>query len=381
MQDSFAEITLLDAHVHYAHPAYKDSLLEIMQAMAVSSFNVVCTPHQQRLSLVPDALHLKAHAPGQVYVFGGLDISVLFTAPQTAGERFAACVDQLLAMGCDGIKMIEGKPQMRKLLPIPAFSSASYDPYWQHMAERGVPLLFHVNDPEEFWDAERVPQWARERDWFYGDGSYISNEQQYTEIIEVLDRYPDLKVIFAHFFFLSAQLPRLADYLDRYPNMMIDLTPGIEMYTNFAQNPQMVREFFLRYQDRIIFGTDIGAKALLATPEQGIEADESQGRIQLVRSFLEREGAFQLQSESGFLFGRGELAFEGIALPEPVLRKIYRDNFITLSSAAPRALNPGAIIAECIRLEHTIQAMGAVNPAQPGDTSIAALVKDYFMAL
>ncbi len=76
-------------------------------------------------------------------------------------------------------------------------------------------------------------------------------------------------MIFAHFFFLSAQLPRLAELFERFPNMHVDLTPGIEMYHNFSRNPQATRDFFLRYQERILFGTDIGAKALLASPGSG----------------------------------------------------------------------------------------------------------------
>jgi len=113
-------------------------------------------------------------------------------------------------------------------------------------------------------------------------------------VINVLQRHPDIKVVFAHFFFMSAQLERLGEYLDRYPNMCVDLTPGIEMYRNFSKNPEGARNFFRKYQDRILYGTDIGAKALLATPDEGIQKGESWSRINLVRSFLEKSGEFKL---------------------------------------------------------------------------------------
>jgi hypothetical protein len=352
--------------------------MDVLDRLHVARLNVVCTPHRSRLSLVPDALHLKAHFLDRVYVFGGLDISALFIAPQQAGAVFADYVDTLLDLGCDGVKMIEGKPEMRKMLPTPPFDSEAYASYWARLAERKVPLIFHVNDPEEFWDPDRVPEWARERGWFYGDDSFIDNETQYTEVVNVLERHPDLPVIFAHFFFLSAQLSRLAEYLDRYPNMCVDLTPGIEMYHNFSAVPEAAREFFLTYQDRVIFGTDIGAKALLAAPEEGIDPLDSQARVTLVRTFLETEGEFWLPEGGAFLFGQPETPFRGIDLPRPVLEKIYHKNFERMAGTKPRDLDPAAIVAECERLKTMIGMLGAAQPDVPGDPSVAQMVRSFF---
>ncbi len=378
MDKPFKSIPVLDCHIHYGHPAFMPGLIQIMDMNRVENFNIVCTPHRTRLSLVPDALHLKAHYPERVYVFGGLDISPLFIARENCGALFSDYVDTLISMGCDGVKMIEGKPDMRKNLPIPSFDSPAYEPYWARMEAAGFPLIFHVNDPEEFWDAARVPEWARQQGWFYGDGSYINNEAQYSEIINVLRRHPGINVVFAHFFFLSAQLERLAGYLDEFPNMHVDLTPGIEMYHNFSLAPERVHDFFVKYQDRILFGTDIGAKALLATPELGIEASESELRLGLVRAFLETEGPFSPNPEQGFLFSKFGGAFQGIGLPDDVLEKIYHKNFKRLAGNKPRPINRVAIIGECQRLGAMIPVMGAAQPGETGDTSIVEMVRAYF---
>ena len=375
----FPKRKIIDGHVHYAHYAYQDSLMRLLDKAGIDKLAVVCTPDEQRLSLVPDALLLKAAYPDRVYVFGELDISSLFMAPDIAGEAFAHYVDVLRGLGADGVKMIEGKAEMRKRLPIPDFDDPVYAPYWEKMADLGMPLIFHVNDPEEFWDADKVPDWAREMGWFYGDGSYIDNEDQYRQVLAVLDRHPSLKVAFAHFFFLSAQLDRLADYLDRYPNMHVDLTPGIEMYFNFAREPEKTREFFIKYQDRIIYGTDIGARALLRDREAGIEAEESLARIEVVRGFLENDGPFNL-THAGFLFGGREAEFYGINLPEDVLDKIYYQNFERFAGAAPKPLNKEAILEEAQRLETMINAMAAVQPGLSGDTSSVNRVQEYFQA-
>jgi predicted TIM-barrel fold metal-dependent hydrolase len=378
MPPAFADLPLVDGHVHFGHPAFMPGLMRIMDENQVGRFNIVCTPHRTRLSLVPDALFVKAHAPGRIYVFGGLDISPLFMAPDSCGKLFAAYVDQLMAMGCDGVKMIEGKPDMRKTLPIPPFDSPAYEPYWAKLEEAGVPLVFHVNDPEEFWDAEKVPEWARYQGWFYGDGAFINNEAQYAEVLHVLERHPGLKVIFAHFFFLSNQLPRLAGLLDRFPNMHVDLTPGIEMYYNLSRQAEAARAFFLKYQERILFGTDIGAKALLATPEMGIEPGESALRIRVVRSLLENEGEYRLEVGNGFLFGRFAGPYHGLGMPAEVLQKIYAGNFERLAGSRPKALNPGAIVSECERLGGLIPMMAATQPGVTMDLSVVEQVKTHF---
>lgn len=377
---TFSQRRIIDGHIHYAHYSYANSLMAILDQAGIDRLGVVCTPDEQRLSLVPDALHLKAMYPEKVYVFGGLDISPLFMTSNTAGEAFAHYVDVLCKMGVDGIKMIEGKAEIRKRLPIPDFDDPVYAPYWEKLAQAQVPLIFHVNDPETFWDAERVPEWARKMGWYYGDGTYIDNEDQYRQVLNVLDRHPDLKICFAHFFFLSGQLERLGGYLDRYPNMRVDLTPGIEMYFNFAENPQKSRDFFIKYQDRILYGTDIGARALLADRDGGIETEESLARIEVVRGFLENEGPYKL-THQGFLFGGPEATFFGIQLPGNVLDKIYYQNFMKFTGEMPNPLNREAILEECERLERMIHAMATVQPGLSGDTSSVTTVKDFFNRL
>jgi predicted TIM-barrel fold metal-dependent hydrolase len=377
-QSKTSQITYLDCHVHYGDPSYKDGLIRIMDDLGVDKFNIVCTPHPSRLSLVPDALHLKAHYPDRTYVFGGMDISAFFTAGEKAGFVFADYVETLLGMGCDGIKMIEGKPDMRKMLNVPPFDGHVYKPFWEKMESSQTPLIFHVNDPAEFWDAIKIPDWARESGWFYGDGTFINNETQYTEILKVLSRHPRLNVVFAHFFFLSQDLPRLAGYLDQFPGMRIDLTPGIEMYHEFSKNPEVTRDFFTKYQDRILFGTDIGAKALLTTPEKGIEVAESRIRFELVKKFLETEGEFSLDPSQGYLFNKFEGNFKGIHLPLGVLEKISHANFEKLAGKTPKKLNPEKIIPECERLALMVVAMGAARPGEPGDPSVAKEVRKFF---
>jgi len=368
---------IIDAHVHYPHYSYGVSLMPLLAEAGVNQLAVVSTPDENRLSLLPDALHLKGLYPNKVYVFGNLDISPLYLNPDNAGETFAHYLDVLSEMGVDGIKMIEGKPTLRKRLPIPDFDSSTYAPYWEKLAYTQTPLIFHVNDPQKFWDSERVPDWAREIGWFYGDDSFVDNENQYSQVINVLDRYPILNVCFAHFFFLSNQLDRLGEYFERFPNMRVDMVPGIEMYFNFSRDPDSVRDFFIKYQDRILYGTNIGARALFVDPKGGIQEEESLVRIELVRSFLENDGPFSLTHE-GYLFGEEDAVFQGINLPDTVLDKIYYQNFRNFVGGDPKPLNFEEIVEECERLEMMINAIGKIQPGIQGDTSSVTMAKAFF---
>jgi hypothetical protein len=374
------DIPIIDSHIHFPHQAMMPGLIDIYDRLRIDRFNIVCTPHQQRLSLVPDALYVKAHHPDRVYVSGGLDVSAYIISPDHVGEIFADYIDLLLAAGCDGIKMIEGKPDIRRMLPVPPFDSEVFAPYWEKIEEIQLPVVFHVNDPEEFWDSERIPDWAVGRGWFYGDGNTIDNEVQYAEVINVLEAYPHLRVVFAHFFFMSAQLPRLGELLDQFPNMYVDLTPGIEMYHNFSSNLYTARDFFVNYQDRIVFGTDIGAHALLAKPGEGISFDESHERVYLIRNFLENSGEFYLPGK-GYLFGDPKTPFLGLDLPEPVLDKIYLKNAEQIFGNSPRPIDPAAVIELCDRIEMVIGLQGSIQPEVPGDPSVVRSVKSFFDSL
>jgi predicted TIM-barrel fold metal-dependent hydrolase len=377
MTKPFRNIPVLDCHIHYGRPELLPSMIEVLDNNHLSMCNIVCTPDSERLSLVPDALHLKAHAPERIFVFGGLDFSAYFLYPQSCGEKLAAYLDTMLAMGCDGIKMIEGKPDSRRNAGVPPFDSPVYAPYWAKVEQLGLPIVFHVNDPEEFWDDAQVPAWAKNEGWFWGDGTYINNEVQYSEVQNVLRRHPGIKVIFAHFFFFSKQLDRLGAWLDEFPNMHVDLTPGIEMFENFSIDPEKTREFFLKYQDRILFGTDIGAMSLDPNSGYIMDALDSRLRVETVRAFLEGEGDLDVETEKVVLFGKFHGTFRGIHLPDDALAKIYYQNFERLAGKKPRALNPAAIREECRRLVDLIP-KAAASRGVTGDTSVAEKVLAYF---
>ena len=325
MLKQFASLPIIDSHVHFVHPERMDELLALMDAVPCGRFNLVCIPNPDATNHNPAAIYFKKHHPKRAFISGALDYTVL-ADPEHAPEQLAEQIFTLRDSGFDGLKLIEGKPQVRKLLPFP-LDGALYAQMWTTVEEIGFPVVFHVNDPDEFWDAERCPDWARESGWDYSDGSFPSKEDLYSEVENILKRHPDLKVTFAHFYFLSQDLERAGRFLDKHPSTCFDLTPHLDMYHDFSQKPAEAKKFFLKYQDRIIYGTDTDTRTL-QRGESGVNFTRSVPQI--IRSFLEINGEFSMPNGK---------RYHGLGLSQEVLGKIYAGNFERIYGAIPASLN------------------------------------------
>ena len=177
------------------------------------------------------------------------------SADVPAGMELITQYEELMEIGFDGIKLIEGKPTCLKPLG-GTLLFPTLDEVFSKMEKDGTHIVFHVNDPDEFWDAELVPGWAKESGWFYGDGTYPDFKVVVKEIEAILDKYPKLNVTFAHFFFYAKYPDKLEAMFEKYKNMAVDITPGGEMYLAFESNHDFYVDFFKKHSNRILVGTD-----------------------------------------------------------------------------------------------------------------------------
>jgi predicted TIM-barrel fold metal-dependent hydrolase len=370
----FADIPVTDGHIHFPHYRLAGDLLSVLREGRIARANLVATPDLQSINQNPAVLYFKACHPDCTYICGALDYAQALAGTLPPAKALAAQVERLAEIGFDGLKMVEGKPVVRRMVPFP-FDGPEMAGLWAALEERDMPLVFHVADPEEFWDPALCPDWARAQGWFYGDGSYPSKEGLYAEVERVLARHPRLKVAFAHFYFLSANLPRAAAFLDAHPNVCLDLTPGIEMYVNFSRDPDAARTFFLKYQDRLIYGTDIGAEAFFESDSPHLDMGDSLGRTWIVRRFLEGEGEFAAPPELGHGLGMDCGLLRGIALPKEVLEKVYHTNFARQFGAAPAPLDRQAALAELERMAATLDGW-AGTAVESAARQVARLLAD-----
>lgn len=318
---------LIDGHVHLLWHRGIGDLLELSQAAGIGRTNIVCaagTP-ERSLSCNPAAMLAKALNPDTIFVFGGLRYGI---GEPTTAEGLRRQAEELRAAGCDGMKMLEGKPTSRKRIPY-RMDDPVYDEYYAFLQEAGIPIVWHVADPASFWDPALISESAKRNGWDYTDGSFPSREQLYGEVDRVLERFPRLRAIFAHFYFLSAEPDRAARFLDRWPAVSFDITPGAEMYRQFSKDPARWRAFFTAYQDRIVFGTD---NMVPREPWPAARAGMLD-KVGMMRRFLETPDTFE-----GFCTATSRWV-TGLGLEPAVLEKIYSRNFERLAGTVPRALD------------------------------------------
>jgi predicted TIM-barrel fold metal-dependent hydrolase len=348
----FIHMPVLDNHVHHFSTYLTESLWEIMDKAGIDAISVMPVIDNEQVNSNPSAFHLKYKYPERVRLFGALDYTRLLMGNKNC-PSLAEQVDILQGIGCEGIKMVEAKPDFQ--LKLPSYNDSFYQSFFLKAEEKCCPILMHVADPEEFWSRETAPSWAVQNGWYYTD-KHPSKEDLYIMTDNVLKKFRGLTVIFAHFYFLSADLERASRFLDNYPNVYFDLAPGVEMYHNFSSNPEMTRDFFIKYQNRIIYGTDSGLEPYIMGPLERLPFESSLKRIWFVRNFLETDEVFSLPE--GIPLTEPERSLiHGVSLPRKVLEKIYHLNYKSIAGDDPKPFDASAAIEELNRVSAFLKKM------------------------
>jgi predicted TIM-barrel fold metal-dependent hydrolase len=141
-------------------------------------------------------------------------------------------------------------------------------------------------------------------------------EEQMAARDRMLDRNPRIKFLGAHMASLEWSVDRLAAFLDRYPNAVVDLAARMgQVQSQSNQDREKVRRFFIRYQDRLLYGTDTAQNAVDKGRELRREAHET-----WLRDWR------YLNTEQTFKDPELDAPVHGLGLPKDVIRKIYSAN-------------------------------------------------------
>jgi len=168
--------SIVDSHVHMGGMDEEASMEAIRQSAGLDRINLVAIQNPESGSGLPQALYMKARHPQRYFVHAGLNHAARTSGGKATTPSLAEQVDLFVGLGCDGLKMIEGKPTSRQRMDIPV-TDPYFAEYWDRVEELGVPIVWHVNDPEEFWDPDLTPGWAKERNWGYGPED-VTKEQE-----------------------------------------------------------------------------------------------------------------------------------------------------------------------------------------------------------
>ncbi|CAN5402247.1 hypothetical protein BH11PLA2_BH11PLA2_40870 [soil metagenome] len=229
------------------------------------------------------------------------------------GEREAKRLEESFAAGAKGLKFhktlgLTARFKDGKLL---AVDDPKLDPVWAMCAKHGRPVVIHIADPAAFFTPldkfnERWHELYTHPNRLFADEKFPKREVLLDQLHRVIAKHPKTTFVNTHFGNNAEDLASVAEKLDKYPNMYVDIDARI---SELGRQPYATRKFFLKYQDRIMFGTD-------TTPKR--EA------FRIYYRFLETEDEYFDCAESHHL--QGFWRIYGINLPPEVLEKVYRGN-------------------------------------------------------
>ena len=187
-----------------------------------------------------------------------------------------------------------------------------WDPIWKTCGRLGLPVIMHTADPAAFFlpidqTNERWEELHRHPEWSFAGDNFPTRDQLLAARNRVIARHPDTIFIGAHMAGNAEDLAAIGKWLDAYPNLYVETASRI---SELGRQPYTARRFFLKYSDRILFGTDG------PWPEQ---------RLWLYWRFLETFDEYFPYSEKEFP-PQGLWQIYGMGLPDHVLRQVYYEN-------------------------------------------------------
>jgi uncharacterized protein len=187
------------------------------------------------------------------------------------------------------------------------------DPLLEKCAELGMPVNIHVADP--MWMYEPMDSTndglMNAYDWRLDNQPGIVGHDGMIDILEnAVKRHPKTTFVACHFANCSNDLNKLGALFDKYPNLFADISAR---YAETAPIPRFARSFYEKYQDRLVYGTDMG-----------YDNDMYEITFRILESNDEH---FYETDQFGYHW-----ALNGFGLPDEVLKKLYHDNAVTVLS-------------------------------------------------
>jgi len=182
-------------------------------------------------------------------------------------------------------------------------------------AKLKLPILIHIGDPTAFFKPvdfqnERYDELCNNPEWQFGDSSKYMRFEELLEMQEsMIKNNPDTLFVVSHVASYGENLGYVSRQLSKYPNMYIDIAARI---AELGRVPYSAREFFINYQDRILYGSDCSPLQLDMHP--------------IMYRFLETFDEYFPYGSANEIAGQGRWNIYGIGLPDEVLEKVYNKN-------------------------------------------------------
>jgi predicted TIM-barrel fold metal-dependent hydrolase len=316
---AFAALEPIDTHVHAfnSDPAFADLLarlrlhvLDICVADTQRSFGDLTA----ETARAEDFVQASRHHASLCVTFDPFAFQHKDFAQNTVKQLREEFADGAVAVKIwKNIGMELKTPDGRYVMP----DDPAFEPIYQEIAAENKTLVAHVAEPSSCWqppnpESPDYDYYKENPQWYM----YLHPDHPRKEVIlaardHLLAENPKLRVVGAHLGSMETDVDEIAKRFDRYPNFAVDTAARMEYL--MIQPREKVRNFLIKYQDRVLYGTDLEFLNNEATPEALKDWQDTYARDW---KFLATHQILQY----------GGRQIEGLALPQPVLRRIYHDN-------------------------------------------------------
>jgi len=314
-----AKFPVIDIHSHQSTPISPAEFERVMAGMEANNLQILVNlsgSSGDRLRQGVDALRASKHKDRMVLF---ANVNFREQVGPGFGAKAARQLEADIKAGAKGLKIFKDlgmfvrKADGSRL----QVDDPELDPIWATCARLDVPILIHIAEPAAFFEPldytnERWLELSLYPDRRHQQG--VRFEQLMTERNNMMRRHPKTKFILAHFGWHGNDLARAGKLLDENPNVFYDVAAVLY---DFGRQPRAAHDFFVKYQDRILFGKD------------SYQPDE----------YPYYWRVFETNDEY-FDYYRDYHAFwklYGIGLPDQVLKKLYNGNALRLTPGLAHA--------------------------------------------
>jgi predicted TIM-barrel fold metal-dependent hydrolase len=320
-----AKFPFIDIHNHQdaAHmtPAQVDKLVADMDGLNMAVMNNLSGGWGDELA--QGMKNFKGRYPKRFTEFANVDFSKI-DEPNFGANAARQLEHDVRVSGAQGLKIfknlgmfVKDKNGQRVHTDDPRI-----DPVWDKCAELGIPVLIHTGEPVAFWSPwDRHNERWLELKQFPGrrrtDPFFASFEQTMEEQHNLFRKHPKTIFIAAHLDWLGNDLGALGKLLDEMPNVYTEI--GAVLH-ELGRQPRAARAFFLKYQDRILFGKDIWEPSEYYVYFRVLETDD-----EYFDYYRKRHAFWKMY---------------GLDLPDEVLKKVYYKNALRIVPGIDRSAFP-----------------------------------------
>ncbi len=322
--EDFVKIKKIDVHAHqltsrpdFVEQAIADNFILISLNSEVPDY----PPIDSQQNFI---LQLRRHYPKDLYYVSAFETETI-NQPGWS-DRQLTYLKKSFDSGALGIKVwknigmtIKDKDSNFIMIDNPVF-----DPIFNYLEKNNIPVIGHIGEPKNCWLPLDQMTTNNDRSYFTAHPEYHMylhpEYPSYDAIIQsrdrLLEKHPGLKFIGAHLGSMEWDVDEIAKRLDKFPNMYVEPAERFgQLQYQSLQNWQKVHDFFIKYQDRIMYGTDLEDNVEMAPGEIKKHAHEL-----WLRDWRYLTTGDSLQS--AFVNPK----FKGLQLPRTVIDKIYYSN-------------------------------------------------------